>query len=199
MPATVTVDRSPDQLTDDLTALTTVDWGQVWAGEVGNAPDRWVEHFGWRLERIGPEEHLAVTLPSGADLTLFRQMVGVGIRFEEAWVTVWQSRAARADDNDAVTAAAVATWPGYLAAAQTALGPAIPLASDGQLQDPNTPPQPVPASQAGEHAPPAAVRWALADQAAIVTLEMSMREPHTSKRPKNALIRVVVTPSAASR
>ncbi|GIF41858.1 hypothetical protein [Actinoplanes xinjiangensis] len=126
MAAALTIKRSPGQLGDDLHRLVDADWTAVWAGPDGDDPRGWAHRIGWELTSIGPDLDLTVSA-AGASVTLFREPGAQ--RINEALQVLWKRRAATSSDNAAVMTDALDAWPGYLAAAQTVLGPAI---EDGQ-------------------------------------------------------------------
>ncbi|MFI8994388.1 hypothetical protein [Streptomyces sp. NPDC053542] len=120
---TVTEERPPQALAEELSGLTThVDWPAVWAGppNPGQALDDWCALFGWRPLTV--ERVLRVRTSTGADLTLEPLVSGGWSPVRSVTFTVRHLNADTQDENDLVLDRTAEVWPAYEAAAREVLG-----------------------------------------------------------------------------
>lgn len=119
---TLRIDRSPEQLAEELRSLEHVDWPAVWAGppSPGQALDDWCALFGWKP--TSAERVLTVRSATGQsfELSPVREAGWAPIR-QLGW-TSWKLSADNVSENDEVLTRAADTWAAYVAAARPVLG-----------------------------------------------------------------------------
>ncbi|OQR63762.1 hypothetical protein B6E66_12530 [Streptomyces maremycinicus] len=119
---TLRIDRSPQQLAEELEGLEHVDWPAVWAGppNPGQALDDWCALFGWKP--TSAERVLTVRSGTGQDLALFPVRSAGWAPVKQLSWTSWHMSADNASENDEVLTQAAETWAAYVEAARAVLG-----------------------------------------------------------------------------
>ncbi|WP_215448055.1 hypothetical protein [Streptomyces sp. ATCC 21386] len=136
---TLRIDRSPDQLAEELRGLEHVDWPAVWAGppNPGQALDDWCALFGWKP--TSAERVLTVRSATGQTFVLDPVREAGWAPIKQLGWTSWQQSADKVSENDEVLTQASEKWAAYLAAARPVLGePAFA----GAWDDPSFPEPP---------------------------------------------------------
>ncbi|UUU23837.1 hypothetical protein [Streptomyces sp. DSM 40750] len=118
----LSIDRSPEQLAEELRGLEHVDWPAVWAGppNPGQALDDWCALFGWKP--TSAERVLTVRSTTGQSIALWPAQEATWAPIKQLSWTSWDMWADYTSENDAVLAHAAATWGAYVAAARPVLG-----------------------------------------------------------------------------
>ncbi len=137
---TLRIDRSPEQLTEELRGLEHVDWPAVWAGppSPGQALDDWCALFGWRP--LAGERILSVHSATGQRMALYPVHSGGWAPVKNLNWTSWHLRADNADENYLVLERAAEAWSAFEAAARTVLGEPV---FSGSWDDPAFPEPPI--------------------------------------------------------
>ncbi|MDR6976417.1 hypothetical protein J2X68_003108 [Streptomyces sp. 3330] len=119
---TLSIERSPEQLAEELRGLEHVDWPAVWAGppNPGQALDDWCALFGWKP--TSAERVLTVRSGTGQDLALFPVRSAGWAPVKQLSWTSWHMSADNASENDEVLTQAAETWAAYVEAARSVLG-----------------------------------------------------------------------------
>lgn len=136
---TLKIERSPEQLTEELKGLEHVDWPAVWAGppNPGQALDDWCALFGW--QPTSAERVLTVRSGTGQSIELSPVRSAGWAPVKQLGWTSWNLWADDRSENDEVLARAAETWTAYVAAARTVLGDP---AYAGAWDDPDFPEPP---------------------------------------------------------
>ncbi|MCX5369116.1 hypothetical protein OG613_24530 [Streptomyces sp. NBC_00015] len=118
----LTIERSPEQLAEELRGLEHVDWPAVWAGppNPGQALDDWCALFGWKP--TSAERVLTVRSGTGQDFALFPVRSAGWAPVKQLSWTSWHMSADDPSENDEVLTQAAETWAAYVGAARTVLG-----------------------------------------------------------------------------
>ncbi|MBE4735149.1 hypothetical protein [Streptomyces caniscabiei] len=118
----LSIDRSPDQLAEELKGLEYVDWPAVWAGppNPGQALDDWCALFGWKP--TSAERVLTVRSTTGQTIALWPEQEASWAPIKQLSWTSWDMWADDTSENDLVLTQAAATWGAYVAAARPVLG-----------------------------------------------------------------------------
>ncbi|MEU9266214.1 hypothetical protein AB0E04_12285 [Streptomyces sp. NPDC048251] len=118
----LTIERSPEQLAEELKGLEHVDWPAVWAGppNPGQALDDWCALFGWKP--TSAERVLTVRSGTGQDFALFPVRSAGWAPVKQLSWTSWHMSADDSSENDEVLTQAAETWAAYVGAARTVLG-----------------------------------------------------------------------------
>ncbi|MGW1779287.1 hypothetical protein ACWCQQ_09100 [Streptomyces sp. NPDC002143] len=133
------IDRSPEQLAEELRGLEHADWPAVWAGppNPGQALDDWCALFGW--EPTSAERVLTVRSATGQGFALYPVRSSGWAPVKELSWTSWQLWADDASENDEVLTQAASTWAAYVKAARPVLGEPV---FAGSWDDPDFPEPP---------------------------------------------------------
>lgn len=136
---TLRIERSPEQLAEELRGLEHVDWPAVWAGppNPGQALDDWCALFGWRP--LAGERILSVHSATGQRIALYPVDGGGWAPVQNLNWTTWHLRADSAAENDLVLTQAAEAWTAFEAATRGVLGD--PMFS-GSWDDPGFPEPP---------------------------------------------------------
>jgi hypothetical protein len=119
---TLKIDRSPEQLAEELRGLEHADWPAVWAGppNPGQALDDWCALFGWKP--TSAERVLTVRSGTGQGFGLYPVREAGWAPVKQLSWTSWELWAEDPAENDEVLAQAAETWATYVAAARPVLG-----------------------------------------------------------------------------
>ncbi|MEE1763843.1 hypothetical protein [Streptomyces sp. SP18BB07] len=119
---TPNINRSPEQLADELKGLEHVDWPAVWAGppNPGQGLDDWCALFGWRP--TSAERVLTVRTATGQEIELTPVREAGWAPVGQLGWTSWELWARNTDQNDEVLRQAAETWAAYVAALRPVLG-----------------------------------------------------------------------------
>ncbi|MET7900397.1 hypothetical protein ABZS86_02595 [Streptomyces sp. NPDC005355] len=118
--ASLTTNRSPQELSAALWALTGVDWPTIWAGVPKDAQKRsdWCAGFGWQPLWFQAGQHVR----TASGLRLFLASAAPGRPVTRVECVPWGVRAAAAKENPQLIRMAVERWEAQLAGAQEVLG-----------------------------------------------------------------------------
>ncbi|MEU2582813.1 hypothetical protein ABZ612_07590 [Streptomyces avermitilis] len=119
---TLRIERTPEQLAEELKGLEHVDWPAVWAGppSPGQALDDWCALFGW--QPTSAERVLSVRSSTGQSIELSPVRSGGWAPVKQLGWTSWNLWADDPSENDEVLARAAEVWAAYEEAARTVLG-----------------------------------------------------------------------------
>lgn len=117
----ITVGRTPAQLTEDLRALSDMDWGKVWRGPQGQFPPEWCQQLGWRLIRQAQSGDYIVAAKNGTTWYVRQSLSHKPTVVALEQDTIWKGDA-RDDQERHLAKETVLAWDGYLTAARNIWG-----------------------------------------------------------------------------